>query len=232
MQNELPGEYLSIGTLTNRAKVVPKLLWALPQPIRWDYVDCSERGILEAVLAHIGGTIVSLTTGFDPGYDAVVDTPYGRLNVEIKCSASHSGYLEVGRLDYVQSGLTATKSHIYIHLSVDKPKDEPEHSLIRKIKVRIYATWYLRELLKTHELKPCPSKGNGPGTMGFHLNSFNDQHCWVGDLSGKINKFGDVEYDLTTWTAINSRLATNFRSMIIVLLKKDDEYEYDHKDFE
>lgn len=232
---KLPSSYLSIGTLTHERLFYPKLMWALPSQFRWDYVDHFERQVSRKVLQIIGGDLVSQTTGFNATHDVVWDTPYGVVDVEIKTTAKHSGYIEAGRNDLSESGLSASKSHLYLHISVNNPRPDDYTSRARIIKVRLYATWYLREkymaALAAGKERVIPPSDDGPGSVGFDLNSFEDTHCWVGDFDGIINDYGDLIYDLT-WVRDNVSVQRELRSIMIGVQKHDPHYTYEHKDFE
>lgn len=235
MAINLPKFYTSDAVLTNDTFIIPKLMWALPPPQRWAYVDRFERLISERVMQVFGGTLVSQTVGFDPGYDVTWDTPYGLVDVEVKTTSRHSKFIEAFRTDQVASGLTATKSHLYMHISINNPRMDDPTCMERTVKVRLYSTHFLQskfmEALENGAVRRYPGSDLGPGVGGFDI-KYEHTHCWVGDLTGVINEYGDVFYNMAAWERINPSAQRELRGIMIGVLRNDPNYTYEHKDFE
>lgn len=176
------------------------------------------------------------TTGFDSSKDITWDTPFGLVDVEIKTTAGHKGFIEAGRSGFTESGLSATASHLYLHLSVDNPNGDDFTNRVRKIKVRLYST----QSLISGYMRACesgkdsyiPGTDNGPGCHGFTVDSFKHSHCYLGDIVGYINGHGDVEFHIDSWSKINASAQRELRSIMIGIQKNDPNYKYEHKDFE
>lgn len=209
---------------------IPELMYKLPPEERWVYVDMFERQISEKVLGVLGGTVVDQSSGFDPTKDITWNTATeGLVDVEIKSSAGRSGIIEVGRFDRSQSGLSATESHLYLHLSVDRSYLEGMSSRHRKIKVRIYATARLvSEYMRaegTWRVSARAPDEYGPGFIGFKCDAKEVYHCWVGDIKGWINDDAQVEYHLDEWLTTNRSAISDFAAIMRYVRKNDPHYE-------
>lgn len=206
-------------------------------PECWDYAKEFETQISLCVLKVLGGQLVGRSEGFDPTKDVTwnINTE-GLVDVEIKASAGRTGFIEVGRFNYEESGLSATKSHVYMHLSVDNPKPWLLSHRERKVKVRLYATHRLvDEYLAakgTWRMSAYEPDENGPGSRGFTIDSRQVFHCYVGDLRGWVNDNGQVEYNLDEWLHINRSAGTEFSSIMRGVRKNDPHYEYETEDSE
>lgn len=214
----------------------PELMYKLPPEERWDYVQEFEIAISRKVLEVLGGEWIAQTAGFDPTKDITwCTTTEGMVDVEIKTSTNRSGTIEVGRFDRIQSGLSATEAHIYLHLSTDKPYSEGEFGRGRKIKVRIYASARLvaeyEKSQGTWIRTAAKPDDHGPGMVGFHVDSRDVFHCWVGDLKGWINDDAQVEYHLDEWLTTNRNAISEFAAIMRYVRKNDPHYEkYDTED--
>lgn len=214
----------------------PRLMWSLPGDEKWEYSNRFEHALSTKVLEVIGGSIIDQTDGYDPTKDITWDTVFGRVDVEIKSSAGRSGFIEAGRQGFTKSGLSATTSHLYLHLSVDNPNTDDLSYRHRKVKVRIYSTWtlieaYMKAVRSGNEQYMPPSQF-GPGSYGFNVDSFEHPHAYVGDLLGYINNDGDVEFDLDTWTYKHIGTLRELRGLMIGVQKHDANYHYEHKEIE
>lgn len=210
---------------------LPELMWKLPASERWEYSNAFETVASLKILEQLNGTLDAQTVGFDPTKDATWITPWGKVDVEIKTTSHHPSFFEVGRYNMEASGLSATEANIYLHFSVD----DPTHAIVcgnrhRKIKVRIYPTYqlieeYIRIQDSTRE-KTYPPKGFSPGARGVIVDTFNQLHCWVGDIYGYVNDNCQIEYHMDNWLTINKYLHLDFARIMRLVDHFDGSYKY------
>jgi hypothetical protein len=196
---ELPGKINDMMMLID-PWFSPWLMMHLPRDARWDYVKRFEVRLTGLILTSLGGNILEVTEGNHPGYDLIIGTDEGIQHVEIKSTERHEIFIEGGRYDMSQSGLSATESDVYFIISRDM-QQHPDGTFTMIGKVRAVFTYLLvKEYMRIaphSEIVFLPD-ANGPGSRGIKLNIKKEDipHVWIGDVECKVDQFGHTMYNL------------------------------------
>lgn len=195
--------YESDQVLYHSSWFYPFLMWALRPELRWPYVKRYEEAVIKLILSSVGGSVLSFSEGFAPGYDAKIHVAGRDLLLECKTTDHHDIFIEGGREDRSQSGLSSTESDVYAILSRDQPFDKDGRARV-KGKLRLAFTHMLYadyERLAQNGKEVLRSGFAGPGTYGVYLNPARDMkhHIWLGDVKCKVDVFGHTKYNMDSF---------------------------------
>lgn len=191
----IPKKYLTDEWLNHPTLFIQELFWRLPAEQRWEYVNRFEETVLKMIHDKYGGELIELTKDFNSKYDACFLYEGEHVYEELKSSRGHKIFIEAGRANRDQAGLSATESHVYIILTFDRSYDVDILDSPRKVKVRIIATHRLIDLyfkkLDLYGPSIRTSQDGSPGADGMLLDlskekEFINDNGWLGDLHGYV----------------------------------------------
>jgi hypothetical protein len=182
---------------------LPYMMMHLPREQRWVYVKRFEVALATLVCSAIGGKILAVSEGNEPGYDLIIETDEGVQKTEIKSTEKHAIFIEGGRYDMSASGLSLTESDIYLIVSRDQQM-HPDGTFSYVGKVRAVFTYQLVEeymRIAGHSERVFLPDANGPGSRGVKMDMKKEDipHVWIGDIACKVDQYGNTVYDTSAF---------------------------------
>lgn len=171
----------------------------------FEYSKDVERAIISLLSNFYDVILYSLSEGYNPKFDAIINLCGSIQKIELKCAGAiqtkNGKKLTIEHAYYngKPSGLSVTEASCYIVCSVEYNKGH----LVGKI--RLYPVSILKSLLSRaehyNEIIGYKPNDYGPGARVFEVNPYDEKaiHVWLGNF--KINP--DQTWDLTTLTKVN-----------------------------